>query len=66
MNLYHAAALALVSWYLVLPLQAPDEQGTADAASSSNASLTFAVYKTQQNCETERSNFSTIQWWGNE
>jgi len=34
----HAAAVALVSWYLVLPLQAPDEQGTADAAPSPAAS----------------------------
>jgi hypothetical protein len=50
----HAAAVALVSWYLMLPLQAPDEQGTADAAPSPAASSTFGVYKSQQDCETER------------
>jgi hypothetical protein len=50
----HAVALALVGWYLMLPLQAPDEQGTADAAPSPAASSTFAVYNSQQDCETER------------
>jgi hypothetical protein len=38
----------------MLPLQAPDEQGTADAAPSPAASSTFAVYKTQRECEEER------------
>jgi hypothetical protein len=50
----HAAALAIVGWYLMLPMQAPDEQGTAIAAPSPVASSTFAVYKSQQDCEAER------------
>jgi hypothetical protein len=50
----HAAALALVGWYLMLPAQAPDETGTAIAAPSPVAGATFAVYKSQQDCETER------------
>jgi hypothetical protein len=38
----------------MLPLQAPDEQGAAIAAPSPAASSTFAVYKSQQDCEAER------------
>jgi hypothetical protein len=50
----HAAALALVGWYLMLPLQAPDEEGTANAAPSPAGSSTFAVYRSHQDCEAER------------
>ena len=49
----HAAALALVGWYLMLPAQ-PAERGTANAAPSPEAASTFAVYKTQRECEQER------------
>ena len=50
----HAVALALVGWYLMPPAQAPDETGTAIAAPSPVAGATSAVYKSQQDCETER------------
>jgi hypothetical protein len=49
----HAAALVLVGWYLMLPAQ-PVERGTASAAPSPEAASTFAVYKTQRQCEERR------------
>jgi len=48
-----AAALALVGWYLMLPAQ-PVERGAANAAPSPEAVSTFAVYKTQRECEENR------------
>jgi hypothetical protein len=53
MKLCQAAAVALVGWYLMLPAQ-PVERGTANAAPSPEAASTFAVYKTQRECEEER------------
>jgi hypothetical protein len=47
------AALVLLGWYLMLPTQ-PVEHGTADAAPSPEAASTFAVYKTQSDCEQAR------------
>ena len=52
----HAAALALVGWYLMLPAH-PVERGSANAAPSPEAASTFAVYKTQRECEEERRQF---------
>lgn len=53
-NPRHAAALALVGWALILPMQVPAERGTANADSAPAASSTFGVYKTREKCEAER------------
>lgn len=52
-NFRHAAVVVLVGWYLMLPAQ-PVERGTANASPSPEAASTFAVYKTQRECEEER------------
>jgi hypothetical protein len=54
MNPRHAAALALVGWALILPMQVPAEHGTANADSAPAATSTFAVYKTAEDCDAER------------
>jgi hypothetical protein len=50
MKLHHAAMLALVGWYLMLPATAP-QSGAANASPSPSI---WNSYKTREACEQER------------
>lgn len=55
MKPHHAAAFALVGWYLMVPVKAPDESGgSAIASAVPDAASTFAVYQAEEQCETVR------------
>ena len=58
MNLQHATALALVGWYLIGPpvphLNALDSH--VDTAAPSSRWTVVRTFRTQEECETQRSN----------
>jgi len=55
MKIYHAAALGLMTWYLMLPSEAPSP-GAANAATTPVASV-FGTYKEQDDCSKDRERF---------
>ncbi len=55
MKICHAAALALVTWYLMLPTDAPTP-GAANAATTPIASV-FGTYTNQDDCTKDRERF---------
>jgi hypothetical protein len=61
MNARHAAALAFVGWYLMLPPPASDHQGTDTTAPLSIWFRAKPVYETKADCERDKAGLIALK-----
>ena len=58
MNLRHAAALALVMWYLLIP---PNKRQRFDASAPQSKWTVFSAYRTREDCETDQAGWAAVK-----